>query len=145
MEVMSMGKGVKAERDLSDTLEDEYGYAAMRSPGSGGTTQRARADIIAVRYGDRQTWYGDRHTVHLVELKVDPDGSATFHREEGGQLSELAQRAGGIPWLAVKPDLRSHSQWYFRQVKACHQTDRGNYSIRIEDHDHCRSIAEAFG
>ena len=144
-----MGKGIQAERDLSDILEDQYGYAALRSPGSGGRTERARPDLLAVKTYEvvhkeadlvRPSW-----DVHVVELKSEPDGTATYDREEVEQLEEYAERAGAFPWLAVKPDLRSHDQWYFIPTNEAHETPEGNYSIRQQDQEDALSIEEVFG
>jgi len=149
-----MGKGVQAERDLSDTLEDQYGYAAMRSPGSGGTTQRPRADIVAIKEME-EVWEGELMRtwtrIHWVSLKADPDGTATFPDEEVQQLLTLGERSGasstgdGGLWLGVKPDLRSHDQWYFVPVWEANRTPEGNYSIRQADHEDALSIDEVFG
>lgn len=140
-----MGKGVQAERDLCDILEDQYGYACLRSPGSGGRTERARPDILAVR-DDRGRGESIWRSVHVVELKNSPDGTATFDREEVEQLQEYAERAGAYAWVAVKPDRRSHDSWYFVMVPwEVHETPEGNYSIRQQDHEDALSIEEVFG
>lgn len=144
-----MGKGIQAERTLSDTVEDEYGYYAQRSAGSGKATQRARADVMAVKTHMVSMVDHDicreSHTVHLVELKASPDGTATFDQGEVEQLQEAGERAGAYVWLAVKPDMRSHDQWYFIHADEANETPEGNYSIRKADHEDALSIRQVFG
>ncbi len=145
-----MAKGDQAERELSNLLEDDYDYAAFRSPGSGGRTQRNRPDILAVQGTilDPHGHNGLREVSEavVVEVKATTDGCWTFDRDEIAGLEEFASRAGADAYVAVKPDLRlaDHSQWYLREVSCLHETPEGNFSIRKADHEECLSIPEVF-
>ena len=145
-----MGKGSAAERELSNILEDQYDYAALRCPSSGRGTTRNRPDLIAVK-GTVLDVHGDGlrevSECYVIEAKARPDGTATFDREKIMDLQEYASRAGAIALVAVKPDRRlsEHDQWYLCEVTSLHETPEGNYSIRKQDHAECLSISEVFG
>lgn len=143
-----MGKGDQAERALSDILEDQYQMAALRAPGSGGRTTRNRPDVLASRelVLDTRTPgpYHRTSDVYAIEVKCKPDGTHTFDQEEIEDLREYAGRAGATALVAIKPDLRSHSQWYLRELDDLHETPEGNYSIRQQDHAECLGLEEVF-
>lgn len=128
-----------AERELSNILEDEYGFAAMRAPASGARTERARPDVIA---GKRLNTGvpGANPTRHLVfELKkrtTDWPQNVYITDDELRQLQEYAQRFGGTPYLAIRPNRRrSEQDWHFFPA-ANHRlsrTDGGNWALRRHD------------
>lgn len=69
-----MGKGSSGERELANRLEDEYGWRALRAPGSGGGTDRDRPDVIAGKDGrvvvfEHKTSGGD--PVYVSESEVE--------------------------------------------------------------------------
>jgi len=127
-----MTKGYKAENKLNVIVEDEYGYAAIRGPGSGGGTSRARPDLVAIK-ADYTKDYGvyekiERRDVVVIELKASSDGTAYLDSHEVEELNEWANRAGGNAYVIVKPDLRSHDQWYCFKTNQLNETENG-YSI----------------
>jgi len=130
-------KGSDAERQLSNLLEDEYNYACLRAPASGGATDRARPDLVAIR--------GPR--IYAIELKAKSDGVAYLDGHEVEELEDWASRAFSNPLLGVKPDLRlsEHDSWYFIDTKELPQTDSGNFAFNTSLHDKAKSIAEQFG
>lgn len=137
---MSKARGSADERELSDYLEDEFGYAAMRAPGSGGATDRPRPDLIAVR---KESLTPPRANGFAIEHKSRKDGTVTFTREEIDALVEFAERGGLTPLVTVKPDMRSHEQWFCLDARELNRTDKG-YSVRKADHDRAKSLKEMF-
>jgi len=131
--------GTSAERELSNILEDDCGFAAMRAPASGGRTARARPDVVA---GKRLNTGvpGAKPTRHLVfEVKKrtsDWPQNVYIDGDELRELQDYAQRFGGTPYLAVRPNRRrSEQDWHFVPA-ADHRlgrTDGGTWVIRRED------------
>ncbi|SIS00033.1 holliday junction resolvase [Haladaptatus litoreus] len=138
----SSKKGSRDERELSDLLEDEYGFAAYRAPASGGATQRARPDIIATRdCGEFSILLAEGFA---IEHKSRKDGTVTFTRDEIDALVEFADRGGLTPLVTVKPDMRSHDQWYCFDARLLNRTAKG-YSVRKQDHERAKTLGEVFG
>lgn len=144
---MGNAKGDTAERGLATLLWDR-GYSVLRAPGSG-SIGRPSPDVFAVKEQVLDTRNpGPCRRVSdacAIELKARDSGTANFDREEIVDLREFAARAGAEAWVAVKPDLRSHSQWYLKEASALHETPEGNYSIRKVDLDECPGLEEVFG
>jgi len=136
---MSARKGDRAERELSNWLEDEAEWYAQRTGSSGAATDRARPDVIAAR----ATESGGSEVV-AIEVKARSDGTGQFDRAEVEDLIDLAERAGAIPFVAVKPDLRLYDQWNVFAARKLHETDGGNYSVRKSDLPG-RPLEEVFG
>lgn len=134
-------KGDKAERTLSNWLEDTGDYHAQPTGSSGSGTDRDRPDVFAAR---DQTGGGKVARVLLVEVKAWSDATGTLSRAEVLALQRAAARAGGEAWVAVKPDLRSFDQWHCFRADELHETPEGNFSVRKQDHPG-ESRAEAFG
>lgn len=128
-----MSKGEVAERDLV-TWFWERGYAALRAPGSG-SIDRPSPDVVAIRA------VGSTRIV-AIELKAQPEGTATFKSDEISELEGWANLCDATPYVGVKPDMRSHSQWYFLRTSDLHETPEGNHSIRKQDHGRCLPRAE---
>lgn len=129
-----MGKGTDGERELVTWLW-EHGYATLRAPGSG-SIDRPSPDVIAINPTKGPTI--------VVELKASSDGTANFKQAEVNELVQWAERAGGEPYLAVKPDMRSHDNWYFKWAYDAHRTKSNNFSIRQKDHEDCLSREDVF-
>lgn len=124
----SSRKGDRAERALSDHLEDDRGYYAQRTASSGAATDRNRPDVLAFRPG---TVFGT--VAYAIECKAWADGTGHFDREEIVSLLELSERGGAHAVVAVKPDLRRHDQWHVFYADELHETPGGNFSIRKAD------------
>lgn len=131
--------GSDVEREFINLLSDEYDYACLRAPGSGGRTQRERPDAVCLRAGKM-----DPDAGFAVEIKKRPDGTVRFEAFEIDALERWAKRAGVEPYVVVKPDLRTHSQWYVMHTSHLNKTEKG-YSIRQQDHDDCETIERVFG
>lgn len=127
---MSNRKGDRAERELSNWLEDEMGWYAQRTASSGSATDRARPDVYASRDEYGTPW----GRIAMVEVKSYADGTVTLAAEEIEDLAEAAHRAGAEAWVVVKPDLRKHGQWHCYALHELHETPSGNYSVRKVDH-----------
>lgn len=130
-----MGKGSNGERELRRIAWYGYKYAPVRAAGSGGGSMIPAPDVAVMKNG----------RILGVESKANPDGTAQFQRREIALLEYWADCAGGEAWVCVKPDLRSHSQWYFKRTRDLHETPSGNFSIRQADHADCLSISDVFG
>lgn len=129
---MNRSKGDAAERDLSNWLEDEAGYYAQRTAASGSATDRARPDVIAAAGGvDGRP----RPRVLLVEVKAFAAGTGQLDGAEVDALVEAADRAGGEPWIAVKPDLRSFASWFCFPARTLGRTGDGNVYLGMTDRE----------
>lgn len=132
---MSHRKGDRAERELSNWLEDTAGWYAQRTGASGAATDRARPDVIACRGHpiDTRQVHGVVPEVAMIEAKAWRDATGQLDAAEVDELIEAADRAGGIPLVAVRPDLRRHEQWHVFDARELHSTPGGNYSVRKRD------------
>jgi len=146
---MSSRKGDRAERELSNWLEDEADWYAQRTGSSGGATDRARPDVIAARRREIET---DRsfndvtlasHTA-MIEVKAATDGTIHLDAREVDEHDEAARRAGAGAWVVVRPSFNSHDQWHVFDLHELHETDGGNYSVRKSDLPG-RTLEEVFG
>jgi Holliday junction resolvase len=126
-----MGKGSDAENELVNYAWDR-GYSTLRSPGSG-SVDRPSPDVIII---------DSRGSIVATELKSTSDGTGYYDSHEIRELNEWTERAGGKAYAGVKPDMRSHDQWYFIPIDELHSTDSGNFSIRKSDWDNALSREE---
>lgn len=131
--------GVNAERELSNVLEDECGFAAMRAPASGSATERARPDVVAGKQLDHGVPGATPARYLVFEVKqrcADWPQNVYLDAEEVRQLQDYAERFGGTPYVAIRPH-RSYSQqdWHFVRAydRRLGRTDGGNWAIRRED------------
>lgn len=142
-----MGNGNFSENQLCDIAREDYGYAEIRSPGSG-TKDVAYPDVALVKakyerdYGVYEKKISTK--VVAVELKNNNDGTAWFDKHEIEELNEWADRAGADAYAGLKPDLRSYNQWFFIPTDELHKTDKG-FSIRKADHERALSIDGILG
>jgi len=131
-----MTNGFAAERELSNTLEDEHGFAAMPAGGSGSGTDRARPDVLAARRPQAGV-PGSSGTVLCIEVKrrtADWPESVHLDGAEVQALQSFASRAGGHALVAARPHRRRSAQdWHCWPAHALHETDAGNRSIRQAD------------
>lgn len=100
-----MGKGSAGERWLVNYVEDDLGYYAQRTGASGGATSRNRPDVIMSAPG----------YLYFAEIKNRNTPTQRFKKQEVHDLVEAAERAGAIPVLVARPDLRKydHAHCYF--------------------------------
>jgi len=98
------GKGSRGERWVVNRVEDELGFYAQRTGASGGATSRNRPDIIASGVVDGEVM------LLFIELKCRSTPTQRFSKEEVRDLEEAAERAGAVPYVMSKPDLRKYSQ-----------------------------------
>jgi len=122
-----MGSGAAAERELSNRLEDDHGWAAMPAGGSGSGTERPRPDVWAA--------HAD-HADVVVEVKrrtTDWPTNVYFDQAEIDALESFASRAGARPWVAIRPHRgRSDQDWHCLPTAALGQTDGGRFVVRRE-------------
>jgi Holliday junction resolvase len=109
-------KGVKFERELIHRLW-EYGYAAMRSPGSGATSY-PMPDIVA----------GNGERFVAIEVKMRAKLPVYLSEQEVKELVMFANLFGCKPFIAVKI---SRSDWKFFQIAQLKETKKG-YKIDKE-------------
>jgi Holliday junction resolvase len=131
--------GTSAERELSNILEDDCGFAAMRAPAWGGRPPRARPDVVAGKRIESGA-PGAAPTRHLVfEVKKrtsDWPQNVYIDGDELRELQDYAERFGGTPYLAVRPNRRRSKQdWHFVPAtdRRLGRTDSGTWVIRRED------------
>lgn len=139
-----MGNGNLSENQLCDIAREEYGYAEIRSPGSG-TKDVAYPDVALVKavydrdYGIYEKTISTK--VVAVELKNNNHGTAWYDKQEIKELADWADRAGADAYAGLKPDMRTFDQWFFIPIDELHETEKG-YSIRKQDHERALSIAD---
>ena len=141
-----MGTGYHEERELEQLLQ-KWGYATLRAPGSGGRTQDARPDVIAIS-GEYHKTNGVNeklrgHRVYAVELKANSDGTAYLDSHEVEELEEWATKAGAKAYVGIKPDLRTFDGWLFYETSELNETENG-YSVTKSMHENAKSIEEVF-
>jgi len=137
---MSARKGDRAERELSNWLEDEAEWYAQRTGSSGAATDRARPDVIASRDHRHSRW----GRVAMIEVKAVDDGTVHLDAHEVEELQEAASRAGAGAWVVIRPNFNRHDQWHVYPLHELHETGGGNYSVRKSDLPG-RSLEEVFG
>ena len=141
-----MTKGYSAEREL-ETLLQKWNYATLRAPGSGGRTQDARPDVVAIS-GEYEKTNGiyeklKRHRVYAIELKANSDGTAYLDSHEVEELEAWAEKAGAKAYVGIKPDLRTFDGWLFYETSELNETDKG-YSVTKSMHENAKSIEDVF-
>jgi len=146
---MSSRKGDRAERELSNWLEDEAEWYAQRTGSSGSATDRARPDVIAARREEIEVEEKFNNTAvvsytAMIEVKATTDGIVHLDGGEIEDLTEAARRAGAGAWVVVRPSFNSHDQWHVFAPDELHKTPSGNYSIRKTDLPG-RTLEEVFG
>lgn len=102
---MGSRKGTRGERWVANQLEDEHGMYAQRTTTSGGATDRARPDVIALESGT-----GSTRTVrsYAIEVKYYDSGVGRLDKSEIEQLNAVSERSGAVPIVVMRPNLRKH-------------------------------------
>jgi Holliday junction resolvase len=115
---MSNAKGDRRERELVNRL-DEAGFAVMRAPASGSSTDRELPDVLA----------GDADTFYAIEAKSSAGDPIYLTGEEVHALVYFARNFGAKPRIGVRFD---REDWYFFHPDDCYTTDGGNYRVKKE-------------
>jgi len=118
-----MARGIQDERKLVRLLW-KRGFAVMRAPASGASTQMPRPDIIAGN--------SNKGVQFAIEVKTTHNESLYIAHESVNQLLEFAQRFGCQPILAIKFKGRSRS-WLFMEPQQLSMTPTANYKITFKD------------
>ena len=109
-------KGDRRERELVNRLDDA-GFAVMRAPASGSSTDRELPDVLA----------GDGRTFYAVEAKSSSGDPIYLRGEEVEALIYFARNFGASPKIGVRFD---REDWYFFHPDELHVTDGGNYRVK---------------
>ncbi|WP_435065870.1 hypothetical protein [Halobaculum sp. EA56] len=146
---MSRSKGDRAERELSNLLEDRYRFAAMPAGSSGSGTDRARPDIMAARrrLGRKRGAWDTPPTyseTKAIEVKAWRNAKGQLDADEVRALRSFATRAGGTALIVIKPDLRGHDQWHVFEAWELHSIAGSGFSVR-DDELPGDTLDEAFG
>jgi len=115
---MSQAKGDRRERELVNRL-DEAGFAVMRAPASGSATERELPDVLA----------GDGASFYAIEAKSSSGDPIYLTGEEVEALVYFGRNFGAKPKIGVRFD---REDWYFFHPADVHQTDGGNYRVKVE-------------
>ncbi|WP_115863137.1 Holliday junction resolvase Hjc [Halorussus litoreus] len=115
---MSNAKGDRRERELVNRL-DEAGFAVMRAPASGSATERELPDVLA----------GDGGSFYAIEAKSSSGDPIYLTGEEVEALVYFGRNFGAKPKIGVRFD---REDWYFFHPADVHQTDGGNYRVKVE-------------
>ncbi|QZP36385.1 Holliday junction resolvase Hjc [Halobaculum magnesiiphilum] len=111
-------KGDRRERELVNRLHDA-GFAVMRAPASGSSTDRELPDVLA----------GDGRVFYAVEAKSSSGDPIYLRGEEVEALIYFARNFGASPKIGVRFD---REDWYFFHPGDLHVTDGGNYRVKKE-------------
>ncbi|WP_435065283.1 Holliday junction resolvase Hjc [Halobaculum sp. EA56] len=111
-------KGDRRERELVNRLDDA-GFAVMRAPASGSSTDRELPDVLA----------GDGRVFYAVEAKSSSGDPIYLRGEEVEALVYFARNFGASPKIGVRFD---REDWYFFHPGDLHVTDGGNYRVKKE-------------
>ncbi|QLG60980.1 Holliday junction resolvase Hjc [Halorarum salinum] len=111
-------KGDRRERELVNRL-DEAGFAVMRAPASGSSTDRELPDVLA----------GDGIVLYAVEAKSSSGKPIYLTGEEVEALIYFSRNFGASPKVGVRFD---REDWYFFHPSELHTTDGGNYRVKKE-------------
>jgi Holliday junction resolvase len=132
-----MTAGANAERELSNTLEDEFGFRAMPAGGSGSGTDRARPDVIAGRRSETGVPGATSPTLVAIEVKKRTSDWPQAVHLDGAEIRNLwdfASGFGATPWVVIRPHRgRSDQDWHCYPAADLGTTDAGNRAIRQAD------------
>ena len=125
-------KGTRAEQNLTNLI-DEAGWAVMRAPSSGSSTERELPDVLA----------GNGSKFVAIEAKRPGDGSVYLTDAEVSALVYFSENFGATPMLGVKFDVkRSDAAWgndadpgwrfFDARDDSLHRTPSNNVRIKKE-------------
>ena len=114
----SNSKGDRRERELVNRL-DEAGFAVMRAPASGSSTDRDLPDVLA----------GDGERFFAVEAKSSSGRPIYLDAEEVESLIYFARNFGAKARIGVRFD---REDWAFFHPADLHTTDSGNKRVKKE-------------
>lgn len=116
--VNANSKGDRRERELVNEL-DERGFAVMRAPASGSSTDRELPDVLA----------GDGESFYAIEAKSSAGRPIYLTGEEVEALVYFSRNFGAKPRIAARFD---REDWYFFHPADLYVTDGGNYRVKLE-------------
>lgn len=111
-------KGDRRERELVNLL-DASGFAVMRAPASGSSTNRELPDVLA----------GNGEVFYAIEAKSSSGRPIYLDHAEIDALRFFADNFGARARLAARFD---REDWAFLTPDQLHQTDGGNWRIKKE-------------
>ncbi|WP_254536639.1 Holliday junction resolvase Hjc [Halomarina litorea] len=111
-------KGDRMERELVNEL-DARGFAVMRAPASGSSTDRELPDVLA----------GNGEVFYAIEAKASSGRPIYLTGEEVEALVYFSQNFGAKPRIGVRFD---REEWYFFHPADLYVTDGGNYRVKKE-------------
>ncbi len=111
-------KGDRMERELVNEL-DARGFAVMRAPASGSSTDRELPDVLA----------GNGEVFYAIEAKASSGRPIYLTGEEVEALVYFSQNFGAKPRIGVRFD---REDWYFFHPADLYTTDGGNYRVKKE-------------
>jgi Holliday junction resolvase len=111
-------KGDRRERELVNEL-DSRGFAVMRAPASGSSTDRELPDVLA----------GDGEVFYAIEAKSSSGDPIYLTGEEVEALVYFSQNFGAKPRIGVRFD---REEWYFFHPADLYTTDGGSYRVKKE-------------
>ena len=107
---MANRKGDRRERELVNRL-DAAGFAVMRAPASGSSTDRELPDVLA----------GDGERFFAIEAKSSAGDPIYLERAEVDALVYFAENFGAHPRIGVRFD---EERWAFFDPEDLYRTDR---------------------
>lgn len=115
---MANRKGDRRERELVNRL-DEVGFAVMRAPASGSSTERELPDVLA----------GDGERFYAIEAKSSAGDPIYLEGAEVHALTFFAENFGAKPRIGVRFDQEA---WRFFAPENLYTTTGGNYRVKKE-------------
>ena len=111
-------KGDRRERELVNRLDDA-GFAVMRAPASGSSTDRDLPDVLA----------GDGENFYAIEAKSSSGDPIYLDAEEVESLIFFARNFGANARIGARFD---REDWYFFHPADLHTTPAGNKRVKRE-------------
>lgn len=114
-----MVDGSARERELVNLL-DEDGWAVMRAPASGASTDRDLPDVLA----------GNGERSYAIEAKASAERTIYLDEREVDSLYHFAQSFGSIPLIGAR---FNREDWALFDPDDLYRTPAGNYRVKKED------------
>jgi len=109
--------GSHYERKLAQYLSQQ-GYKVVRSPASGGATERDLPDLFYAKPGERPV---------ALELKATSQNVAYYDESEADSLQEFASAFFAYPRLCGR--FKGDTSYYLWKIENARVTDSNNYAV----------------
>jgi len=131
-----MGNGDASERELVNTLRNDFAYGAIRIPSSGSATDADLPDVLAGECEPGSAGVLGYRVSRALAFEVKKSGGDPVYigKDEADALVRFAQVFGAEPFIAVrwKSNEIRDTTFYCRHPYDCHETEK-YYRAKRED------------